>query len=255
MLAVGLEVGSILGVILSAGFVYVELGRFATPQVPKTRFDESKAIVSYIVGLFVGIPLALVWIFFEVAVASGGWVSAILDVVLLVAAGEIAQTVMLRSHYFGFTAAGPFYALALRAGIGGLLTIGTIAQYLGGRATALGSGLAVVQSLALVAIQVTAGLRGLLPVPTASSVIRQRVAGFFLQVVLYGLTALGGFYGATYGVAGAVLAILGAAYLYWDARPTVLAPPRPKGPAPGGAPSTSRYERLPSSSDKRKRSD
>ncbi len=255
MLALGLEAGGILGVILSAGFVYVELGRFATPQVPKTRFDESKAIVAYIVGLFVGIPLALVWIFFEVAVATGGWVSALLDVVLLVAAGEIAQTVLLRTRFFGLTAADPFYALALRAGVGGLLTVGTIAEYLGGRTSYLGSVLAVIQSGALVAIQVTAGLRGLLPVPTASSVLRQRVAGFFLQVVLFGLTALGGFYGASYGVAGALLAIAGAAYLYWDARPTVLAPPRPKGPAPGATPPSSRFERLPSSRDQRKRSD
>jgi hypothetical protein len=252
--AVGLEIGGILGVILSAGFVYFELGKFATPQVPKTRFDESKAIVAYVVGLFVGIPLALVWIFFEIAVASGGWISAIIDVCLLVIGGEIAQTAILRTHFFGFTPADPFYALAARAGIGGLLIVGTVAEYLAGRTTLLGDALVVTQSFALLLIPVTGGLRALLPVPTASSVIRQRVSSFFLLVVLYLLTALGGFYGTAYGIAGAALAIGGSVFLYWDARPTVLAPPRPKAPASTTPSSGSRFDRLPSGDAKRKRS-
>lgn len=253
MFAVGLEIGSILGVILSAGFVYFELGKFATPQVPKTRFDESKAIVAYVVGLFVGIPLAVVWIFFEVAVLDGALISAIVDVCLLVIAGELAQTALLRTHFFGFTPADPFYALATRAGIGGLLAVGTVAEYLAGQATLLGDALVLTQSVALLLIEVTGGLRALLPVPTATSVIRQRLASFFLLLVLFVLAALGGLYGAAYGIAGAALAIPGAAFLYWDARPTVLAPPRPKAPVAGAPSTASRFDRLPSGSGKRKR--
>ncbi|MGC2290175.1 MAG: hypothetical protein WA688_10030 [Thermoplasmata archaeon] len=252
MFSFGLEVGGFLGVILSAGFVYFEVGKFAAPQVPISRFNESKALMAYVVGLFVGIPLALVWIFFEVSVAGGNAISAIIDVVLLAVAGELAQTAILRTHFFGFTPADPFYVLAMRAGIGGLLTLGTIAEYLGGHVTPLGIGLAVVQSVALVLIQVTAGLRGLLPVPTASSVIRQRLASLFLQVVLFLLAALGEYYGTYYGLAGAGLAIAGAAYLYWDARPTVLAPARPRAPATAAPAGPSRFDRLPSGPGKRK---
>lgn len=226
MVALGLEVGGIVGVVLSAGFVYFEVGRFATPQVPKSRFDEGKAIAAYVVGLFVGVPLALVWIFFMVAVGSGGWISAIVDVVLLVAGADIAQTALLRTHFFGFTPADPFYALAARAGIGGLLTVGTLAVYSWSSVNPLGLGLALVQSVALVSIQVAAGLRGLLPAPTAYSVLRQRLASFVLLIVLYVLTSSGGFYGTTYGLVGAAIAIGGAVFLYWDARPTVLAPYR-----------------------------
>jgi hypothetical protein len=249
----GLEVGGFLGVIFSAGYVYFEIGKFATPQVPTSRFNESKALIAYVVGLFVGIPLALVWIFFEVSVAGGNAISAVIDVVLLAVAGEIAQTAVLRTHFFGFTPADPFYALTMRAGVGGLLTLGTIAEYLGGTVTPLGITLAVLQSVALVLIQVTAGLRGLLPVPTASSVIRQRLASLFLQVILFFLAALGEYYGTYYGLIGAGLAIAGAAYLYWDARPTVLRPTRPPI-APSATPAAaSRFDRLPSGSGKRKR--
>jgi len=250
----GLEIGGFLGVLLSAGYVYFEIGKFATPQVPTSRFNESKALAAYVVGLFVGIPLALVWIFFEVSVAGGNAISAIIDVVLLAVGGQLAQTVLLRTHFFGFTPADPFYALAMRAGIGGLLTVGTVAEYLAGTVTPLGIALAATQSAALVLIQVTGGLRDLLPVPTASSVLRQRLTSLFLVVVLYLLTALGEYYGTFYGLVGAALAIAGAAFLYWDARPTVLAPARPRAAAAGTPATASRFDRLPSGDGKRKRS-
>jgi hypothetical protein len=249
---IGLEIGGFLGVLLSAGFVYFEVGKFAAPQVPTSRFNESKALAAYVVGLFVGVPLALVWIFFEVSVAGGNAISALIDVVLLAAAGEVAQTMLLRTHFFGFTPADPFYALSMRAGIGGLLTLGTIAEYLGGKVTVLGIALAVAQSVALLLIQVTAGLRDQLPVPTASSVLRQRLAALFLVIVLYVLTALGEYYGVLYGLAGAALAIAGAAFLYWDARPTVLAPSRPRAPPTATPAAASRFDRFPSGTKKRK---
>lgn len=253
MTTFGLEVGGILGVVLSAGYVYVEVGKFAAPQVPTSRFNESKVLAAYIVGLFVGIPIALLWIFFEVSIAGGSALSALIDVALLVLGGELAQTALLRTQFFGFTPATPFYSLSFRAGIGGLLVLGTITEYLVGTATPEGIALAVAQSVALLLIQVTGGLRALLPVPTASSVLRQRLSSIFLQLVLYVLAVLGEYYGPLYGLAGAALAILGASFLYWDARPTVLAPPRPRSP-PAAKPATGgRFERLPSGEGKRKR--
>lgn len=249
---VGLEIGGIVGIILSAGFVYFEVGKFAAPQVPTSRFNESKALAAFIVGLFIGIPLAVVWVFFEVSVAGGNAISALIDVVLLVLGGELAQMAILRTHFFGFTPADPFYALSLRAGIGGLLIVGTIAEYFAGPVTGIGLAVAGAQSVALLLIQVTAGLRGLLPVPTASSVLRQRVASIFLQLVLYVLAVLGAYYGAIYGLAGSVIAIAGAAFLYWDARPTVLAPPRPRSSTKPKAATIGRYDRLPTEGKKPK---
>lgn len=254
MFAFGLEVGGFLGVILSAGFVYFEVGQFAAPQVPISRFNESKALAAYVVGLFLGVPLALVWIFFEISLTGGNGISALLDVVLLAVGGELAQTVLLRTRFFGSTPGGPFYVLAMRAGIGGLLTLGTVAEYLGGPVSFWGIALVVLQSIALVLVQVAAGLRALLPVPTATSVIRQRGLSLFLVLVLFFLIGLGEYYGTTYGLAGAGLAILGAAFLYWDSRPTVLTP---RGSARTGskpAASASRFERLPAGNGKRKRS-
>lgn len=253
MFAFGLEVGGFLGVILSAGYVYFEVGQFAAPQVPTSRFNESKALAAYVVGLFIGIPLALVWIFFEVSLAGGSAISAILDVVLLAVGGELAQTVLLRTHFFGTGPGGPFYVLAMRAGIGGLLTLGTVAEYLGGPVSVLGLAVVGAQSIALVLIQVAAGLRALLPVPTASSVIRHRGLSLFLALALFFLVALGEYYGVIYGLAGAGLAILGAAFLYWDARPSVLAPRRTPRVSSPSASSAGRFERLPAANGKRKR--
>ena len=252
MYTVGLEVGGIVGIVLSAGFVYFEVGKFAAPEVPTSLFNENKALVAFIVGLFVGVPLAVVWILFEVSVAGGNDISALIDVVLLVLGGELAQLALVRSQFFGFTPADPFYVLSLRAGIGGLLILGTIAEYLSHSFTAIGLAVVGAQSVALLLLEVTAGLRGLLPVPTASSVLRQRIASIFLQLVLCLLIVLGEFYGAIYGLAGATIAIVGAAFLYWDARPTVLAPPRPRSPPKPKAATVGRYDRLPTGDAKRK---
>ncbi len=245
MADLALAVGGGVGVLLSAGYVYAEVGRFAVPQVPRSLFDENKALIAYIVGLFVGVPLTLAWVFFYVAVLDGALVSAIVDVVLLVTGGEIAQMLLVRSRFFSHPTGGPFYALSLRAGIGGLLIIGAISESYPGVANVTDAALLALQVVALLLIQVTAGLRGSLPVPTASSVVRQRLASFVLLLALYALTASGALYGATTGLVGAGIAIAGALFLYWDARPTVLAPPHPAPPVPAAGESP--YRRLPSS--------
>jgi hypothetical protein len=53
-----LSLGAVAGVLLSAGFIWVEVGRYATPQVPETLFDERREIFAYTAGLFIGVPLA-----------------------------------------------------------------------------------------------------------------------------------------------------------------------------------------------------
>ncbi len=232
MASLGFTVGGVVGIALSAGFVYLEVGRYAAPQVPKSRFDETKELVAYVLGLLAGVPLTFAWLFFAAALLNSALLAAILDVVLLVVGGDIAQTVLLRTKYFGGGSADPFYALGLRAGIGGVLAIGTVSQYFGENfADPLAAALPFLQAIALVLIQVAIGLRGLLPTETASAVIRQRVATLVLAVVLFGATAAVDVYGAAYGVVGALIAIGGASFLYWDARPTVLEPRRLGSPS------------------------
>jgi hypothetical protein len=222
--------------------VYLEVGRFALPQVPASRFDETKEVVAYVVGLFVGVPLALLWVFFLSALSDAALPAALIDVVLLVVGADVAQYVLQRSHYFGNPSAVPFYALGMRAGIGGLLAIGGLSQYFGGRVDGVGSTLAALQAVAVVLIEAAVGLRLFLPTSTSGEVVRRRVATLVLAILLFGLAGLGSLYGATLGLFGAVVAIGGSAFLYWEARGPVLVATAPRAARPPSA--TGRYGRV-----------
>src|SRR5208283_3550709 len=71
MVVPSLTLGGLVGVALSGGFVYWEVGRYSTPQVPQTLFDERKEVTGYTVGLFVGVPLAVAYILFVDSMANG----------------------------------------------------------------------------------------------------------------------------------------------------------------------------------------
>jgi len=83
-----LSIGAVVGVLLSGGLVYYEVGRFATPQVEETRFNERRAIFAYTGGLFVGVPLAIFLLLFLTATGNGAWPGALLFMALLLATGE-----------------------------------------------------------------------------------------------------------------------------------------------------------------------
>jgi len=105
-----LTFGAVVGVVLSAGFVWYEVGRYAAPQVPVSRFDERKEMIGYTAGLFVGIPFAVALLFLLSSLPLGelGGVAVYLGV--LIGGTELAQWLLLRSVYFGSDGSGPFYA-------------------------------------------------------------------------------------------------------------------------------------------------
>jgi hypothetical protein len=236
-----LTVGAVVGVLLSGGFVLGEIGRYATPQVPETLFDERREVFAYTAGLFVGIPLALALLFFLDSMSNGAIPGALLWLAALVVGTEVAQWALMRTRYWGQSESGPFYALGYRAGIGGIFALAVVAQYLSGP-TILWAGVAVVvaQAIALLALEVTGGLLSLPPSEAAG-----RRGGGPLPAALFGaiglfLLGLGpladpGTNGdPSVALAAAVVALIGAGLVYRRLRPILAAipPPTAGGVAP-----------------------
>ncbi len=245
MVVASLSLGAVAGVLLSGGFVYYEVGRFATPQVEETRFNERRAIFAYTGGLFVGVPLAIFLLLFLASTGHGAWPGAILFLALLLAVGEGAEWGLLRSRYFGTGPAGPFYALAFRAGIAAILVLALMAQALAAATlNAPAIGLAVGQSLALLALAAMGALLSLpgryVPSRRASPVLSVAMGGFG-----YLLIAFPTFSGPEVGAAALVVAIVGAGYLYLQHRPLLATIPPPSGPTarPAAGAGASRYGR------------
>jgi hypothetical protein len=164
MVDLGLTIGAIVGVVLSGGFVYGEIGRYATPQVPETLFDERREVFAYTAGLFVGIPLALAFLFFLASMSNGALLGAGIFLAALVIGTELAQRTLLRTHYWGTGDAGPFYALGYRAGIGGIFALAIVAQYLAAPTlTWDGVVLVLLESAAVLALEVAGALLSLPP--------------------------------------------------------------------------------------------
>jgi hypothetical protein len=154
-----LSLGGFVGVLLSGAFIFWEVGRYAAPQVPRSLFDERKEVFAYTAGLFVGVPMAFVLLLLTSAIANGALIAAVIDLVILVGAIEVAQALLVRSYYFGRSESTPFYALGFRAGIGGILILGAVTAYLGGLTiTAGGVVFLATESVALLAIQVNGAL-------------------------------------------------------------------------------------------------
>lgn len=240
MVDLGLSIGAVVGVLLSGGFVYVEIGRYATPQVAETLFDERREVFAYTAGLFVGIPLAIGFLFFLAAMANAALPGALIFLAILIGGTEVAQWALLRAHYWGTGESGPFYALGYRAGIGGIFALTLVAQYLANPIlTWDGVALVLLESAAVLALEVagallslppsaTAGRRGGGPVPGA---IFEAVGFFVLGIgALSGVSTLGS-EEVAYGAA--VVAFLGGILVYQRLRPMLAAIP---APSMGGPP-------------------
>jgi len=132
MVNAALSIGAATGILLSAGFVYWQVGRYAAPQVPESRFDERKEMIAYTAGLFVGIPLVVPLLFLFQSIPPFAIGGIALYLTLLVAGAELAQWLLLRSIYFGKDGCGPFYALGFRAGMAGILILALVTQYFSG---------------------------------------------------------------------------------------------------------------------------
>jgi hypothetical protein len=215
MVLPSLSIGAGVGVILSAAFLYVEVGRFATPQVPVTLFEERREIFAYTAGLFVGIPFAVLFILYSLSMANGALPGALLFLGGLVGGTELAQWALLRSVYWGRTASGPFYALGFRAAIGGIISLAIVAQYLGGTAlTWDGILLVLLQSGAVVALEVTGALFSLPPGGPEGRTSGGPLPAAVFSAVGFFLLGLGPLAGEAGSFGGAALAGLGALFLY-----------------------------------------
>jgi hypothetical protein len=244
VVASALSLGALVGVLLSAGFVWFEIGRYATPQVPETLFDERREIFAYTAGLFVGIPLAVAFVFYDTSLANGALPGAVLFLAGLVGGTEAAQWALLRSRYWGRDESGPFYALGLRAGIGGILALTVVTQYLGGpTVTAVAAALAVVVAVAILGLEIVGALLSIPPRPGGRRSRGGALAGAMfgtLGFVLVGVGPLGGEIAAF--VAALLVAGISAA-LYRNLRPSLAvipAPSRGAPPPPTGAASFGR---------------
>jgi len=103
-----LAIGGFVGIALSGGFIWWEIGRYATPQVPATLFEERREIFAYTAGLFVGIPMAVSYLLYITSMANLALPGAILFLAVLIAGTEAAQYFLLRTRFWGSDESGPF---------------------------------------------------------------------------------------------------------------------------------------------------
>jgi len=234
MVVASLTLGAIVGVLISAAFLYFEVGRYAEPQVPVTLFDERKELFAYTAGLFVGVPLAIAFVLFQISMGAGALLSALLFLALLVIGDEVAQWALLRTKFWGREPARPFYALSYRAAIGGIISLAVVSQYLSNPTiTVDGTALVLLESLALVALQVAGSFLSLPSTSPSERVGGSAVAGGLFSTVGFFLLGLGYVGGETTGYIGALVALLGAGLVYRRLRPTLASVPAPSaGPKP-----------------------
>lgn len=237
-----LWIGGSLGVLLSGGFVYWQVGRYAAPQVPRSLFDERKELIAYIAGLFGGIVLSIPFGLFLTSLVAGPIIWSLAGLFGLVLGLELAQWWLRRSVYFGRTEASPFYAVGFRAGASAILVLTLATLYLGGGSVdAWGLVALLVQSAAIVTLAASGALLSAgVPRPgggrsggplSSGAVIG---AGFFFL----GFATLFGSLVAA-GAAALILAVMGRSFL--RLRDPILGAVRPPGapePSPTAAPSS-----------------
>ncbi|HZY69362.1 MAG TPA: hypothetical protein VFF67_00065 [Thermoplasmata archaeon] len=238
-----LSLGALVGVLLSGGFVYWQVGRYATPQVPVTLFDERKEVFAFTAGLFIGVPIQFFLLFLFLAASGGFLISAVVDLAIVVLAPQSAQSLLLRTRYFGGDAKA-FYGVGFRAGIAGILVLSWVASYLSGpNLSVVGLAVVLLQSIAIVCLSVAASLVALPQGAPLSSIRSGPVGGALFAVGGLALLVIGSGLGTVTAAVAALLTAVGAAYAYRARRDTVLASVRPPGAA-AATPSTSPFARV-----------
>ena len=240
MVALSLTIAGALGIVLTGGYLWWEMGRYTTPQVTENRFDERRMIFAYTLGLFVGILLSLPWLLYLTAMANAAVLGALALLALLVLAIELAEWAIRRTHYWGNGPSFPFYAVGLRAGIAGILVLALAGQYLSASSITW-DGVSVVglQAVAIVALEVTGAL---LSLPATPSGTPRRGIGLLSGALISGiglfLLGFSAFGGEVVGAVAAGIVLIGAIYLYRQARAILdrVPPPSLVGvPAPVAA--------------------
>ena len=237
MVIASLTLGAVVGVLLSAAFLYFEVGRFAEPQVPVTLFDERKELFAYTAGLFVGVPIAIAFVLFQVSMGAGALLSALVCLALLVIGDEVAQWALLRTKFWGREPARPFYALSYRAAIGGIITLAIVSQYLANPTiTVDGTALVLLESVAIIGLQVAGSFLSLPPTTATERVGGSPVAGGIFSTVGFFLLGIGFVGGEATGYVGALVALLGAVLVYRRLRPSLARVPAPSAGPKAAAP-------------------
>lgn len=253
--SLSLSIGALVGVALSGGFVYWEIGRYATPQVPATLFDERRELFAYTAGLFVGVPLAVAYVLFVTSMASLALPGALLFLALLIGGTEVAQWALLRTRFWGRDESGPFYALGYRVAIGGIISLALVSEYVSVTGlSALGIALVLIDSVAVVGLEAAGALLSVRSRPGSGRVGGGPVSGAIFGAIGFFLLGLGAASGLAIAFAAALVALIGAVLVYQRLRPLLAAIPAP-GKGPGGPPSRegTRYARtdrpIPSTSE------
>jgi hypothetical protein len=223
LVVASLTIAGVVGVVLSGAFLWWEVGRFAEPQVPETRFDERKLLAAYTVGLFAGVPLGVAFVLYVVASANGALVGAALFLGLLVIGTEVGQILVGRTRYWRTGPALPFYLVSFRSGVGGILALAAVAYYLAGTnaPTVLGVAAALVTAVALVALEVAGGLLSTVDRRPETARVGGAVAGGLFGVVAFFLLALGPVAGP-FGTVLAPLVVTGGSFVVYRGRRRIL---------------------------------
>jgi hypothetical protein len=233
MIQASLSLGALIGVSLSGGFVWWEVGRYATPQVPATLFDERRELWAYTAGLFVGVPLAIAYILFIDSMANGALPGAAAFLAMLVAGGEVAQWELLRTRYWGHNESAPFYALGYRSAIGGIIALAIAAQYFSGPGlTVDGILLVLLDSVAVVALEVAGALLSMRARPASGRTGGGPISGALFGAIGFFLLGLGPIAGATTAFGGALVALFGAVLVYRRLRSMLATIPPPSAGPP-----------------------
>lgn len=247
MVVASLSLGALVGILLSGGFVYWEVGRYATPQVPVTLFDERRELFAYTAGLFVGVPLAIGFVLFVDAMANGAVPGGLLFLVLLIVGTEVAQRLLVRTRYWGRDESQPFYVLGYRAAIGGILVLALVAQNLGGPTSVTWEGvlLVLLESFAVVVLEVSGALLSIRGTPANGRTGGGPVSGAIFGAFGFFLLGLGGLAGEAGAFGGAAVALLGGYLVYQRLRPMLATIPAPEsGPPPPRPEGPSAYRRI-----------
>ena len=234
-----LWIGGSLGALLSGGFVYWQIGRFAVPQVPRTLFDERKELIAYTVGLFAGIVLSIPFGLFLTSLIGGPLLWAVVGLAGLVGGLEVGQRLLLNSVYFGHGEAGPFYAVGFRAGASAFLVLTLVSLYLG-TASFDPVGLAgmLVESGAIVALTVAGSLMSIGVRTPAGTRSGGPLSSGLVSAVGFFFMGFAGLYGPLAGLVASAIVLGVAGRSFLRLRDPILATiPPPGGPAvPEGEP-------------------
>jgi hypothetical protein len=237
MVVAALSIGGVVGVALSGGFLYWEVGKYATPQVDVTRFDERKELAAYTVGLFAGVPYAVAYLMFALSLAEGAILGLALFLGLLLGGIEAGTWLLLRSRYWGAEPSRPFYALGFRAGVGGILALALVASYLESPSiTVLGVVGVAIAAVAAVALQVAGGLLSPRQSRPTGGPGGGPVPGAVVGGVGFFLLALAPLGGPTTIVGAPLVALAGATLVYLRLRPLLAEIRMGPSPAPGAGP-------------------